>query len=106
MEKILFNEWPRDYELRFPADLILCMEGLLDTPEEVGECLYKCAKIQGGTGLQTSSNSNIQMILNWYIDYIYEDTFTPIYRYADKIRKLRAGPDLKVSKILKKEIPE
>lgn len=106
MKNILFNEWPRDFELSFPADLILCMEGLLETPEEAGECLYKCAKIQGGTGLQSSSNSNIQLILNWYMNFLYEDDYSSIRKYADKVRKARTGPDLKVSKILKKGIPE
>ena len=101
---ILYKDWPSKFAIEFPADLIIAIEGMLETDEEAAECLLTCAKMQGGTSEGKSSNENVQTILDWYRNILYEDDDTDMKKYADKVRYARTAPDLMVVNVYKKEI--
>ena len=103
MKKLLWEEWPDNVTIDIPSNLFVCMEGMLHDDTEVGECLIKCLRLYGGLGREGSGNSYINLILDWLEEGLYDDDWTNIDKYAEKVRYMREGPDLKVGQIYKKD---
>lgn len=100
--KLIWEDWPQDIKIELPPSLFFAMEGMLKTEDEVKECLLDCLLLYNGVERKVSDSSYINLILDWFEEGLYNDNWSNLEKYAEKVKHMREGPDLKVGAIYKK----